>query len=343
MKSQAERMEIQIMYHQGYSKKQIARELGISINTVRKYLRPGAKLGYSQRPLKPLKLEPYREHLKQRILPAHPHWLPATVFFRELVALGYQGSETTLRNYLRQQKPIAKEEPLVRFETEPGEQMQVDWAEFRRGSAPLAAFIATLGYSRMSYVEFVSNQQLETLLRCHEHAFDYFGGVARQILYDNMKTVIIQRDCYGLDQHRLNPCFWDFSKHHGFLPRVCKPYRAQTKGKVERFIHYLKHSFYYPLQGELNALGQQIEESVANPRVLSWLNTIVNCRIHGTTKEVPLVRLERERDYLQQSGRRYAYKPIRQEERVEKVQSLLFQPVPQHDLSLYDNLTQGEN
>ena len=298
---QDEAMLIHIMHKQGYSKKRIARELGISINTVRKYLEHDSEPKYSKRPQKPMKLDPYRSYIKQRLNDAHPNWVPSTVIFREIKAMGYTGGQSMLRSYMRQQKPIVEEGEILRFETEPGKQMQVDWAEFRKGKDRLAAFIATLGYSRASYVEFVTNEKLPTLLQCHENAFDYFGGVTSEILYDNMKTVIIERDCYGEGKHRLQSGFWDFSKHHGFIPRVCRPYRAQTKGKVERFIHYLRYSFYNPLVGELKKYHIRPDVGIANHRVLQWLNTVANCREHATTKEVPFRRLEEEKEHFQSS------------------------------------------
>ena len=294
-----ESMLIKIMYQQGKSKKAIARELGISINTVRKYIAVQAKPVYKQRIVKPSKLGPYREYIKQRISQAHPAWLPATVIFSEIKSQGYSGGISMLRQYMLTLKPEVKERPLQRFETEPGKQMQVDWAEFRRGQNRMAAFVATLGYSRASYVEFVSNEKLATLLSCHENAFDYFGGVPYDILYDNMKTVITARNYYGDGLHRLQSGFWDFSKHHGFRPRICRPYRAQTKGKVERFIHYLRYSFYQPLVAQLKGSSLCLDIAIANQKVLSWLNEVANQRIHGTTSCVPWVRLQEEQACLQ--------------------------------------------
>ena len=100
-----------------------------------------------------------------------------------------------MRRFLYPLKHQREAEPLVRFETEPGEQLQVDWVEFRKGHAPLYAFCATLGYSRASYVEFVSDMKVQTLIECHQHAFEALAGVPKRILYDNMKTVVLERDC----------------------------------------------------------------------------------------------------------------------------------------------------
>lgn len=345
MIKQEEALMIQIMYKQGYSKKQIARELGISINTVRKYIDSDAKPSYSKRAPKPMKLDPYRSYIKQRLADAHPHWVPATVIFREIQSMGYSGGETMLRAFMRAQKPVVEEGEVVRFETEPGKQMQVDWAEFRKGKDRLSAFIATLGYSRTSYVEFVRNEKLDTLLSCHENAFDYFGGVPFEVLYDNMKTVITERDCYGQGKHRLQSAFWDFSKHHNFIPRVCRPYRAQTKGKVERFIHYLKHSFYFPLAGELKSHHVKPDVGIANQRVLRWLNTVANCRIHATTKAVPFSRLEEEKSHLQPLNFSYAGRVIDtnapQEATLVLSSDYANMQTIQHELAIYEQLLEG--
>lgn len=148
------------------------------------------------------KLAAFKDYLRQRVQASHPTWLPATAFLLELRERGYTGGITQLRIFLMSVRPSASPEPVVRFETEPGHQMQVDWIVFRRGKAPLLAFVATLGYSRASYFEFVTDERLPTLIACHEHAFDYFGGVPREVLYDNVKTDVIGRDVYGPGLHR---------------------------------------------------------------------------------------------------------------------------------------------
>lgn len=339
MISLEESMTIQIMYKQGYSKKRIARELGISINTVRKYIDNDNQPSYSKRAQKPMKLDPYRAYIKKRLEDAHPHWVPATVIYREIKAQGYTGKESMLRAYMRQQKPMA-EEAIIRFETKPGKQMQVDWAEFRKGKNRLSAFIATLGYSRTSYVEFVTDEKLNTLLQCHEHAFDYFGGIPQDILYDNMKTVIVERDCYGEGKHRLQSGFWDFSKHYGFIPKVCRPYRAQTKGKVERFIHFLKYSFYYPLIGELRSSGLIVDEATANFKVLHWLNEVANQRCQGTTGEIPFVRLQEEQGHLQTVPVSYLGALSQKEPQKAKNNIETMDFSIQHRLDIYDALLQ---
>ena len=128
-------------------------------------------------------------------------------------------------------RPKETASPFVRFETGPGEQMQVDWAVIRRGSNRLSVFAATLGWSRASYVEFVTDERVETLIEARENAFLDFGGVPQEVLYDNMRTVVLERHGYGRGRHRFHPGFLDFARHCGFRPRRCAPYRAQTKGR----------------------------------------------------------------------------------------------------------------
>ena len=132
--------------------------------------------------------------------------------------------------------------------------MQADWATVGRGADKLSLFIATLGWIRSAYVEFCDDERVETLIGCHETAFLTFGGVQVEVLYDNMKTVVIERNTYGLGVHRFHAGFLDYARHAGILPRLCQPYRAQTKGKVERFIGYLKRSFWVPFVSRCDRL-----------------------------------------------------------------------------------------
>lgn len=335
---------IHILYKQGYGKKAIARKLGMSVNTVRKYLKTGEEPIYSKRAGKPLKLDPYKGYIAKRLKDVSPHWVPATVIYREIKEFGYSGKYTQLKDHMFVLKQI-KPEAVIRFETDPGQQMQVDWAEFRRGKDRLSAFIATLGYSRASYVEFVTDEKLETLIQCHQNAFEYFGGIPLTILYDNMKTVIIERNGYAPGQHRFQRGFWDFAKHAGFRPKVCQPYRPQTKGKVERFIHYLKHSFYFPLVGQLKAAGMPLDKESANVFVLKWLTEIANQRVHATTGAIPFERLKEEQ--LKLNAQVTPYLPFNSKKNEEKFcieYELLDTTAFQHELRIYEQAfaTQGE-
>ena len=299
-------MEVQLLKKHGYSLRAIAREVGCAVNTVRRQLRIGEQGERVSRPertrrvARPSKLSAFEGYLRDRQAAAAPLWIPATVLFREIVQQGYAGGQSQLRAFMRTLKPKSVVEPLVRFETAPGEQMQVDWVEFRAsGRAPLYAFCATLGYSRASFVEFVSDMKVDTLIECHQHAFASFGGVVKKVLYDNMKTVVLERDHYGDGQHRFHAGFLDYAHHSGFVIKLCRPYRAKTKGKVERFNGYLRRSFYVPLVSRLKQQGTALDVRTANAEVATWLAEIANARIHGTTGVAPSVLLNEERAHLQ--------------------------------------------
>jgi transposase len=246
-------MEIKILLKQGFSVRQIAKKLDLSRNTVRRYLRVDEMPHYERKQAIPSKLDPYKSYLLERFKAMAPRRLSASVAHREISEKGYNGGLTILRNFIRSEfEP--KQPAVIRFETSAGKQMQVDWTIMQRGNPRLEAFVAVLGYSRRAYVEFVQDEKEETLLACHHNAFEYFGGITQEILYDNMKTVVIERDRYGEGKHGLQKTFYDFAKHYGFIPRLCRPYRAQTKGKVERFNRYLKDNFYYPLASKNEGL-----------------------------------------------------------------------------------------
>lgn len=331
-------LEIQLMYKQGKKLKQIARETGYSINTVRKYIRDNGKPIYSDRPSKESKLDSYRDYLKSRIKQAEPAWIPATVLLLEIQAAGYAGSISLLRDYLRSLKPKVKERPLVRFETEPGEQMQVDFAHFNFNGHKFYAFTAILGYSRMLYVEFVQDQTVDTVIKCHENAFDYYNGVPKTGLYDNMKSVIVKRNAYGNGNHKVQDCFYDFAKHYGIIPRFCKPYNPQTKGKIERMISYLRHCFYTPF-----VVGKKrVNLDDLNIAVINWLNNVANKRVHATTKEVPIERWLVEKNYLLPIPINYTtnYGVTKQLSTNRTSKDIMYQNSDslQHELSIYDKL-----
>lgn len=292
-------VEIEVLRKHGFSLRQIAVEVGCAVNTVRRHLAEGQPPKYVQRKPRATKLAPYEAYLRERQAAAHPHWIPATVLQREITALGYQGGMSQLRAFLQALRPVPPEDPVVRFETAAGAQMQVDWVEFRRGADPLYAFCATLGYSRASHVEFVTDMKVDTLIECHQRAFVALGGVPRRVLYDNMKTVVLERDVDGPGEHRYHAGFLDYARHCGFVIKLCRPYRARTKGKVERFNGYLRRSFYVPLTAKLKQAALQLDVVTANAEVRRWLQEVANARIHGTTQVKPAERLQEERPHLQ--------------------------------------------
>ena len=171
------------MARRGESVRAIAKQLGCSRNTVHRYLRDEAARRYGPREARARKLDEYKGYLRERIEQARPQWIPATVLLREIRVRGYAGGISQLTVWLA---PLKKSvpEPLVRFETQPGEQMQADFTYVRRGRYPLLAFVATLGYSRASYVRFTVGEDTQTLCACLRESLIYFGGVPAHVLPD---------------------------------------------------------------------------------------------------------------------------------------------------------------
>lgn len=337
-------MEMSILRRQGKSLREIAVETGTSVNTVRKYLAAGGPPRYKRRPPKPGKLDPFKEYLFKRVEAARPDWIPATVLAREIREQGFDGCERLVSRFVRPLRPTPKDDPVVRFETAPGQQLQVDWIEFKRER--LSAFVATLGYSRAAYIEYVVDERIETLVACHVRALDFFGGVPRELLYDNVKTVVLERDGYGPGAHRFHPTLWDVAKHYNFQPRLCRPYRARTKGKVERFNGYLRRSFHVPLVTRLRQHGLVLDLGTSNVEVMRWLREVANARVHAQTGAVPAVRLEEERAALQVLPAPYRAAVAAARPRgsatpaAVPAHSVTVVP-PQHSLAVYDRLLEA--
>jgi transposase len=332
MLNQEQAVEIRVMARRGESVREIARQLDCSRNTVRRYLRDEAARRYGPREARACKLDLHKDYLRERVEQARPRWIPATVLLREIQQRGYVGGISQLRAWLAPLKK-SEPEPVVRFETPPGQQMQADFTYVRRGREPLLAFVATLGYSRFTFVKFVARagEDVATLCAGLREAFDYFGGVPEHVLFDNTKAVVIERDAYGEGQHRWNAQLRELAETCGFTPRLCQPYRAKTKGKVERFNAYLKGSFVVPLATSLEASGLRLDADLANLHVRRWLDEVANARLHATTKAVPVVRLADERAVMLPAPALEAPVSVRQRVAL-PIESL------QHPLAVYDAL-----
>lgn len=324
-------LEVRILHRQGLSIRAIARQLQVSRETERKYLRaPELEPIYGPRAPRTSKLDPFKPYPRMRISEAAPRRLPATVYLRELRERGYAGGISVLKDWLAARHPVLPAPPIVRFETPSGRQAQADWTSIRCGQNKLSAFVGTLGFSRLSFVWFADNERFDTLIEAPERFFDALGGVPHTILYDNMKTVLIDPDAYGSGQQWFNEGFRDFSKHHGFGPRMCAPYRAQTQGKVEPLNRYLKESFVWPLESRLKGQGLILDAATANAHVGARLRDVANPRIHAKTKERPVDRFAMEKAQLLLRGP--AWTGI-----APTVPAILHDiKAPQHDLSVYD-------
>ncbi len=190
---------------------------------------------------------------------------------------------SVVRDRARDLRPIRAAGFEVRFETPPGEQAQVDFAQFNGEFADQPGvkrivwlFSMVLGYSRLIWGRFVVHQDLQSVLRCHIAALEAIDGVPREILYDRMKTAVIGEDPDGLVVY--NRALLDLARHYGFQPRACRPYRAKTKGKVERPFRYIREDFF--LGGTFRNLDD------LNGQLRHWLDTIANPRVHATTRRI---------------------------------------------------------
>lgn len=222
-------------------------------------------------------LEPYAEFIG-RTLEQFPR-LRATRLYDMLVERGYEGGRRQLRRYVARVRPRKAPEAYLRLNKLPGEQAQVDWGDFGKidvsgGERRLSLFAMVLPWSRGAYARFTLDQRMNSFLRGHEAAFEFFGGVPRQILYDNLKSVVIER----VGEHvRFHGDLLEFAGHYHFLPRPCAPYRPNEKGGVERFIQYVRGGFF-----EARRFGS-VED--LNRQMLRWLSERAHLRVHPTDTE----------------------------------------------------------
>jgi len=274
---------IKDLYRRGVPISEIARITGHSRRTIRAIINGAVSPTPQKRKRRASKLDPFVPYLEKRI---EEGVLNCNKLFDEIRRQGYQGGRSLVKNFVQPCREARRHEATVRFETLPGEQAQVDWAHFgyiehRGHRRKLYAFVMTLGWSRASYLEFTVSTDAAWWLRCHVHAFHYFGGVPRVMLHDNLKTSVLEREADGTIHW--NARYLDFADYYGFSPRACWPYRAQTKGKVESGVRYVRGNFWPGLRFvDLADLNRQAQD---------WLDGTANVRVHGTTGEVPFDRL----------------------------------------------------
>ncbi len=281
-------------FDQGLGRSAIARLLGIDRRTLTRWLAAGEldrdldePPKYGPRPPRPSKLDPFKAVIAQR-LTDYP-LLSSVRLLEEIQADGYAGGYSQLRDYVRTVRPRPAPEPPNRFETPPGKQGQVDFGEFRFPWGKRYALVVVLGYSRLLWLRFFKRQDMRSLFRGLEEAFHTFGGVPEELLFDQMKAVITKDLRLLGGQLVVNQEFLRFAAHWNFTPRACRPYRARTKGKVERPIRYVRENFVY---------GRTfLNDADLDAQRERWVEK-ANRRVHGTTREVPLERFEGERHVL---------------------------------------------
>lgn len=271
--------------------RELSRLFGVDRNTVRRCLRQDEWRPYARAAAGDTLLGPHEEFLRTRAPEVN---YSAQILFQELVSKrGYRGGYDTVKRFVRPLRAarMQAERALVRFETPPGLQSQVDWGQarvwFRSGPRILHLFALTLGFSRRTFYRAFPNERIGSFLEAHEMAFEHFGGHTQELLYDRPRTVCRSREN---GKARWNPTFKAFADYWGFEPRLCAPYRAQTKGKVESGIKYLKRNF---LPGRTFVDGMDFDEQLSE-----WTDSVADVRIHGTTHERPIDRFAREKEHL---------------------------------------------
>ena len=282
------------LHRQGLSISEIARQSGLDRKTVRRYIERGLEPPtYGPRKPRPRLLDPFAGYLRERVK-AYPG-LTGARLLRELRERGYRGGYTAVTDFLRDVRPVPDPHFEVRFETPPGEQAQVDLAQFHvvftdEPETPriIWLFSMVLGFSRLIWARFVVHQDLATVLRCHAAALEALGGAPREILYDRMKTAVL-----GEGNHEgivYNRALIDLARHYGFYPKACRPYRAKTKGKVERPFRYIREDFF--LARSFRNLAD------LNEQLRRWLDDVANSRRHATTRRIVNEAFAEEKPYL---------------------------------------------
>lgn len=273
-------------HSRGLSISAIAREFELDRKTVRTCLRQ-------------VSWQPYSREAAASLLDAHREWLTerapevgysARILWQELRARrGFTGSYVIVRRAVAPLRLEASVASLTqrRFETGPGEQAQCDWGQVtvRLGGVrtEIHVFVMTLGYSRRGFAMGFLRERMPDLLAAHEAAFAHFGGRCEFLLYDRMRTVVMGT---SEGRPRLNPTFASFASHWGFTPRLCQPYRAQTKGKVESGVKYVKRNF---------VPGREFRDlEDFNAQLAAWQAEVADLRIHGTTHQLPIERFAEE-------------------------------------------------
>jgi len=280
-----------LYYQERVGIREIARRLDLDRNTVRRCVRAEQWEPYRRAVVATTLLTEHVDYLRER---APRVSYSARILYQELTRQrGYRGSYDTVKRFVQPLRAAqrAAECALTRFETPPGQQSQIDWGQARVhfGLRPVVQhlFVLTLGFSRRGFYAGYPEEKLGCFLDAHECAFEHFGGHSREHLYDRPRTVC-RPDADG--RVTWNPTFKAFAEYWGFEPRLCRPYRAQTKGKVESGVKYVKRNF---LPGRTF-----IDQADFDAQLAEWNATIADVRIHGTTHERPIDRFLRERAAL---------------------------------------------
>ena len=274
-----------LMHHEGRSIRELSRQFHLGRNTVRRILRAHAQRrdrGHdvlTKRLRRASKLDEFDPEIKN-LLEKYPD-ITGLRIYEELKEAGYPGGISILRERLKKLRAPDRE-PVIRFETEPGRQGQMDWSPYTipftcSGKSQVQCFSYILGFSRRQYIDFTTHRDFYSLIRRHQDAFQYYGGVPKECLYDSEKTVVLRWEC---GRPVFNPAFTAFITHYHCKPIACRQGRAETKGKIEAPFQYV----------EGNLLNGRDFQNLEDLRSIArwWLKEKSDLHIHDTTRHAPL-------------------------------------------------------
>lgn len=268
----------------------LGRKYNCDPRTIKRYLNnpQASKRRYTKH--RSSKLDPYREIIKDKYLDCS-----ATAIFYFIKELGYEGGISILRDYCHQLKKAQRQRPVIRIETAPGDVGQVDWKEdlvlYTRENQPItfSVFLYVLGYSRQKFLKLVFDRKQDTLFQCLIEAFRDTGGVPRQIYFDNMKTAVD----HAKSSYRKvvwNSRLMNFSKAAGFIPKSCRPFRPQTKGKVEALARTVER---------IKVYNHEFQNEYELRNIVKQLENQLNHEISQATDRRPADLWAKEKEYLQ--------------------------------------------
>lgn len=297
------------LHAKGWGSKRIARELGVSKNTVKRYLRAGGYVPYGGPEGREKVLDGLEVWVTEQF---HKHRGNADVVRQELEKVhGLRVSLRTVERAVTDERRQLEAETVatVRFETPPGKQLQGDFGqtsvEIAEEKTKIFLCVVTLGYSRRPYVEVFENEQVASWLTTLEGAFYHFGGVPEEVLIDNARALVTVHNPQTREVV-FSPTFAAFARYWGFTPKACAPYRARTKGKDERGVGYVKRN---AIAGRSFAGMEELRSHLR-----WWMREVADVRIHGTTGERPIDRFR--------NAEAAALKPLGSKPRFQKTREL---------------------
>jgi transposase len=279
--------------HRLLNKSELARRFNCDPRTVDRYIKINSEklqTKNSSRIYKSL-VDNYKSTIIEKV---DTYGASAMAVYKFIEKKGYAGKYSTIAAFVKKHKQVETQKATIRFETTPGLQAQVDWKEnltmiSKNGEIfKINIFLMVLGYSRIKYVQLTTDREQKTLFKCMISAFKYFGGIPQEILFDNMKTVV-DRSKSTFSSIEFNKIFKYFADDAGFKPIACRPYRPQTKGKVESLAR---------LTNRLSVYNGEFENYDDLEIIVQNFMEEINNEVSQAISDTPLSRLNKELEYL---------------------------------------------